>query len=170
MKCAGAILGLLVLFFSPGDNLHAQTAQTNPSVQALTIPASGVHLTKRQQRHLIKYNEAGAIRTLFTLLSAEATYQATAGNGKYGALAELHKEGLIDFVLADGHRYGYLFRIRREEFSSESPASYEILAVPRTYGRTGRRSFYMDESGAIRFADKHGAEANREDDLIVIDP
>ena len=128
-------------------------------------------LTARQQRNLIRYNEAGAIMTLRTLFSSEATYQATTGNGDYGTIEELGKEQLIDHVLAEGHRYGYLFRVRREKRSSESPqASLEIVAVPRTYGRTGRRSFYMNESGVINYADKKGAEANPRDDVMVIDP
>jgi hypothetical protein len=108
--------------------------------------------------------------TLRTLLSAEATYQATAGQGDYGTIEELGKQGLVDFVLAEGHRFGYLFRVRLEKFSSESTASYKIVAVPRTYRRTGRRSFYLDQTGVIRYADKKGAEANRDDNLIVIDP
>jgi hypothetical protein len=128
-------------------------------------------LTTRQQRNLIRYNEAGAIRTLQTLLSAEATYQSTTGNGDYGTIEELGKEQLIDYVLAEGHRFGYLFRVRREKRSPESPqASLEIVAVPRTYRQTGRRSFYMNESGVIHAADKKGAEANPGDDETVIDP
>ena len=128
-------------------------------------------LTTRQQRRLIRHNEAGAIRSLQTLFSAEATYQATVGNGDYGTLDELRKEGLVDYVLGEGHRYGYLFRVRREKRSSESPqSSLEITAVPRTYGRTGRRSFYMDESGVIHAASKNGAEATIADQLFVIDP
>jgi hypothetical protein len=124
----------------------------------------------RQQLLIIKDNEAGAFRSLQTLFSSEATYQATTGNGDYGTLDELRKQGLIDQVLVEGHRYGYLFRIRREKRSSESQPSLEITAVPRTYGRTGRRSFYMDESGVIYAADKNGAEATTADHLLVIDP
>ena len=108
--------------------------------------------------------------TLRTLYSAEATYQATTGNGEYGTIEELGKQNLIDYVLAEGHRFGYLFRIRVEKFSPESAASLEIVAVPRTYKRTGRRSFYMNETGAIHGSDKGGAEANPGDDPIVIDP
>lgn len=160
-------LVFLVLLFSVSDCLQAQTVQP---AQIQTRPAAVTSRAKRQQRRLIRHNEAGAIMNLRTLYSAEATYQATKGNGSYGTIEELRRENLIDFVLAEGHRYGYLFRVRRENFSSESPASLEIVAVPRTYGRTGRRSFYMDETGVLRAADKHGAEANLNDELIVIDP
>lgn len=158
---------LVVLLLSLSNNLQAQTVQP---VQVLTRPAAVVRLTTQQQRRLIRHNEAGAIRTLQTLLSAQATYQATTGNGDYGTIEELGKEKLIDYVLAEGHRYGYLFRVRREKFSPESQASFEIVAVPRSYRRTGRRSFYMNETGVIHAADKNGAETNLGDDLIVIDP
>jgi hypothetical protein len=127
-------------------------------------------LTTRQHCRLIRHNEAGALRSLQTLFASEATYQATAGNGDYGTLDELRKQGLIDPVLAEGHRFGYLFRIRREKWSAESPASIEIMAVPRTYGRTGRRSFYMNETGVVYAADKNGAEATTADKSFVIDP
>ena len=161
-------LVLVSLLFSVSGNLAAQTLLP---VQAQTRPASGPRLTRRQQRYLIRYNEAGAIMMLRTLHSAEATYQATTGNGNYGTIAELRKEGLIDYVLAEGHRFGYLFRVRQEKISSESPqASFEIVAVPRTYGRTGRRSFFVDETGVIRYTDKKGAEPNRDDDMLAIDP
>ncbi len=166
--CAGPatpVFALVALLLSLGINLQAQTAQP---VQAKPRPVA--RRTTRQQRNLIRHNEAGAIMTLRTLFSSQATYQATTGNGDYGTIEELRKENLIDYVLAEGHRYGYLFRVRREKFSPESQASFEIVAVPRIYRRTGRRSFYMDETGVIHAADKNGAEANLSDDLVVIDP
>jgi hypothetical protein len=161
------VFALIVLLLSPVINLQAQIAKAS---QAQTRPVAADRLTPRQQRNLIRYNEAGAIRTLQTLLSSEATYQSTTGNGDYGTIEELGKEKLIDYVLAEGHRYGYLFRVKREKFSPESPASFEIVAVPRTYMRTGRRSFYMNETGVIHAANKKGAEANPSDDIMVIDP
>lgn len=162
-------LVFVALLFSVRANVKAQTVQPAQAVQLTTRPGV-TRLTNRQQRNLIRHNEAGAIRTLFTLLSAEATYQATVGSGDFGTIEQLGKEKLIDFVLADGHRFGYLFRARLEKFSSKFPASFKIVAVPRTYGRTGRRSFYLDESGVIRYLDKKGAEANPEDNMLVIDP
>ena len=155
-----ALVALLVI----GDCFQALI--TSP-VQA---QAQTRRLTPRQQRNLIKYNEAGAINTLRMLFSAEATYQSTSGNGDYGTIEELGRDKLIDPVLAEGHRYGYFFRIRREKSSTESQASLQIVAVPQSYRRTGRRSFYINETGVIYAADKHGSEANPEDDVIVIDP
>ena len=150
-----------------GHNFQAQTVKT---VQVRTHPPAVARRLARQQRRIIRYNEAGALRSLQTLFSSEATYQSTTGNGDYGSLEDLRKEGLLDSVLAQGHRYGYLFRIRREKRSSESQSSLEIVAIPRSYGRTGRRSFYIDETGAIHAADRKGAEATTADPLFEIDP
>lgn len=158
------IVALSLCFY---QSLHAQcgkAAQERPQTPVLT------HRVKRGQRQIIKHNEAGAITSLQTLFSAEATYQATAGNGDYGTLEELREQKLIDVLLAAGHRYGYLFRIRREKRSAESQSSLEITAVPRTYGRTGLRSFFVDETGLIRAVDKKGIEANLTDRVMVIDP
>jgi hypothetical protein len=62
--------------------------------------------------------------------------------------------------------HGYLFRVRVERLSSESPSSYEVVAVPRKYGTTGRRSFYVNETSPIVAADRKGAAANVGDDPL----
>ena len=166
-RTAARVFTLLTLLLCVGDNLQAQWGT---AVKTKSGPTVVARLTPRQQRNLIRYNEAGAIRSLQTLLSAEATYQATTGNGDYGTIEEVSKEKLIDYVLGEGHRYGYLFRVRLEKRSSESQAAFQIVAVPRTYLKTGRRSFYIDETGVIHAADKNGAEASLADDPLVIDP
>lgn len=151
---------VLVLILTFMFDLHGQTA--SPVYRS---PADAGR-NSRYRRNLIKYNEAWAIRIVRTLHSAQATYQATVGNGNYGTLEELGKEKLINAVIADGHGYGYVFRIRTEKFSPESPASFEIVAVPRKYGRTGRRSFYVNENGLVVAADRKGGEANATDDPL----
>jgi len=173
MRCAAtatSIFAAAVSLLSFSSSNQSQTIQPRQPVPAQTRAPAVPRLTPRQQRRLIRYNETGAIMTLRTLFSAEATYQATTGNGNYGTIAELGKQNLIDYVLAEGHRFGYLFHARVEKYSPESPSSLEIFAVPRTYGRTGRRSFYINETGVIHAADKKGAEASLTDELVVIDP
>jgi len=51
----------------------------------------------------------------------------------------------------------------------EGGGRYEALAVPIEYGPTGRRSFYMDETGVIRGADHEGG-APKSDDPVVPGP
>lgn len=151
---------LIALLIGPTANLQAQTTQRRSQSQANSRRAA------QYRNRLIKYNEAGAVNSLHTLFSAEATYQATVGNGNYGTLEELRKENLVNYVLGQGHRYGYLFKVRIEKASSESGAALEIVAIPRIYGRTGKRSFYVNEQGVIHGADKKGAEASIADEPL----
>src|SRR2546421_726717 len=44
-------------------------------------------------------NEGSAQQSLRTMSSAEATYQATAGNGSYGPVSAMVTQNLIDSVL-----------------------------------------------------------------------
>jgi type II secretory pathway pseudopilin PulG len=106
-------------------------------------------------------NEGAMIGVLRTLHSAEATYQATRGNGAYGTLAQLADAGgpLIDSDLASGTHYGYKFTIHVEPSGFDEPARFQVVGVPLTYGSSGLRSFYVDESGVIRAENNHGAEA-----------
>src|SRR5438067_11999335 len=54
-------------------------------------------------------NEGSAQQSLRTMSSAEATYQATAGNGNYGAVQSLVDQNLIDSTLGGGTKSGYRF-------------------------------------------------------------
>src|SRR6266508_688060 len=59
-------------------------------------------------------NEGSAQSSIRTLFSAEATYQATAGNGAFGTQANLMGQFLIDSVLGQADataKSGYLFTI-----------------------------------------------------------
>lgn len=127
---------------------------------------SQIRSSSKRVRRLIGYNQAGAVFCLRGILNAEATYQATSGNGDFGTLEQLGKQGLLDYILAEGHRYGYLFKVRLKKGTSESPALFEAVAVPRSYGRTGVVSLYIDTTGIMRGADKKGAEATVHDEAL----
>src|SRR5438876_5797896 len=63
-------------------------------------------------------NEGSAQQSLRTISSAEATYQATAGNGNYTDLAGLGSGSLVDSVLAGGSKSGYSFAVAKTDVSS----------------------------------------------------
>ncbi len=88
-------------------------------------------------------NEAAAIATLRTVVTAERVYSMTAGNGSYGDLGDLRAENLIDEPLAAGFRQGYNFAL------SKQSDYFAITATPAST-RTGTRSFFVDTSGVIR--------------------
>jgi type IV pilus assembly protein PilA len=106
-------------------------------------------------------NEGATIKALRTLHSAEATYQATKGEGDYGTLTDLQGDSLISADLASGVRSGYRFKVECVSRTKDRPAAFEVVAVPTEYGSSGRRSFFIDETGVIRGEDRHGLEANR---------
>ena len=56
----------------------------------------------------------------------------------------------IDEVLATGTKSGYTFVINVDN-AGDGDEAYTATARPVTYGRTGVRSFFLDESGVIRF-------------------
>jgi len=106
-------------------------------------------------------NEASSIATMRVIFSSEATYQATAGAGAYGSLANLNGAGLIDSVVngADSTaatpapKSGYLFTAATvavtglPAFDASSVASVHT-SVSSVTG-TGSRSFYVNESGVM---------------------
>ena len=111
-------------------------------------------------------NEECTIANLRTLYSAEVTYQAISGNGNFGTLDQLAAVGLINSGLATGSANGYNLVVIHFDRTNNTPASFKITAVPINYGVTGIRSFYVDESGVIRGADKNGAPADADDPVI----
>lgn len=111
-------------------------------------------------------NERFAIRSLRHLHSAQAAYQATIGNGNYGTLQNLSQASFIDSALATGLKYGYSFQIVVIAGVGTAPAAFYVSARPLGYRKTGKRSFFIDESGVLRGADKNGALANQNDPPI----
>lgn len=107
-------------------------------------------------------NEGSAIKSLRTIHSAQATWQATKGQGKFGTLSELHHDNLISGDLAGGMRHGYRFTIELVADGDGYPG-FTAVGVPVDYGWSGRRSFYIDETGVIRAVDGHGTEATKYD-------
>lgn len=112
------------------------------------------------------HNERFAVRTLQTLHSAEVTYQATAGNGNFGSLANLLQANLIDAATASGNKNGYHFVVQTTAMNGNTPANFSITATPQRYRKTGRKSFYINTSGVMRGADKDGLPATADDPII----
>lgn len=108
-------------------------------------------------------NERCVIQSLRTLHGAEATYQATSGNGNFTGLTELGRFGLLNSYQATGLIHGYSIVVVTFPRTNTTPAEFRIIAVPQTYGVTGIRSFYIGTSGVIYGADKNGRPANEDD-------
>jgi hypothetical protein len=111
-------------------------------------------------------NERFVIRAIVQINGAQATYQATSGNGNYGSLADLRNAGFIDAVLAASNKYGYSYVMTVTASSPGVPSTYRLTATPIRYPKTGKRSFFTDHTGETRGADKNGEVATAADPLI----
>ena len=100
-------------------------------------------------------NEAIAKSLLRTVVSAEATFQSTKGDGRYGTLEELVSQGLVSKDLLE--KYGYKIEV------TVSANRFEATAIPLEYGKTGRFSYFVDESGVLRGGDHGGGAATLSD-------
>lgn len=107
-------------------------------------------------------NEASAIAGVRTISTAETAYAtAYTAVGYSVALIDLGDGGssncvaistqacLLDSVLAGGNKSGYLFTYAND---GNTPAvAYTINADPSLRGASGRRSFFSNQPGVIRF-------------------
>ena len=90
-------------------------------------------------------NEASAIGSLRTIISAQATYRSR--NSGYGTLTQLQTSSLIDPALgaataSTAPKSGFWYSI-----PTNSTTQFYVVAMPVTNG--GDRMFYTDETGVI---------------------
>jgi hypothetical protein len=113
-----------------------------------------------------RLNESFVINALRQVQAAQMTYRESVGAGNFGTFYALRQANLIDAALGTLQKYGYNFSINVTNVSAAGSSFYSVTAVPLRYIKSGRRSFYIDESCRIRGADKNGAAANIDDPII----
>ncbi len=137
----------------------------------LDLPA----LAKQWAQAELESGEAAAVAALRKLAEAAETYRGAFGQlpetlAQLGPAAEgisPGAAGLVDAELAAGRKGGYLFRYLFLPAKGEgAEARFELTATPVDYGKTGRRSYFLDASGTLRGGDKLGATATIADPRI----
>jgi type II secretory pathway pseudopilin PulG len=144
----------------------------------LDIPS----MAKQWEQADLEAREDKAIAALRELATALETYRRA-----YGKLPDTltplgpaprsgispEASGLVDAELAAGNKDGYAIRYNivpaggnLSEEDANQAAKYGLAATPNEYGKTGRRSFFLDASGVLRGADKQGAVAVSTDPRI----
>ena len=80
----------------------------------------------------------------------------------------------VDAELSAGNKDGYAFRYRivpaagnLSEEEANQAARFELAATPVEYGKTGRRSFFVDQSAVLRGDDHGGAPAGASDNPVA---
>jgi hypothetical protein len=75
--------------------------------------------------------------------------------------------GLLKEDLIRGAVEGYTIRYRVVPVGAGgTETQFELMATPTEYGKSGKRSFFMSETGKLRGADKTGAAATLADPVI----
>ena len=128
-----------------------------PVIVILSIAVPNLYASRRAA------NEGSAINALRTIHGAEATYQATEGRGAFGTLEDLQRRNLISDDLVSGTRRGYRFKVEIVTDTGDGVPGFMAVAVPANYPSSGKRSFFLDETGVIRAADSQGMEATKYD-------
>jgi hypothetical protein len=98
---------------------------------------------------LVDLNQDNMTDVLKRLIGMEAVF-AQANNGIYGELKALVASGLMSDDMFDPKSSGYNLKL------TINGKTYVATAEPVHYGRTGKLSFWMDQTGAIKSADNGG--------------
>jgi type IV pilus assembly protein PilA len=106
-------------------------------------------------------NEASAVGSVRSIVTAEVTYSSTWGTGFAAALTNLGGANpctasavtacLVDQVVASGTKSGYTLAAPGGAPVGLIRQTFAVSAKPTTIGQTGQRSFCSDESGVVRF-------------------
>ncbi len=125
------------------------------------------------QKNMIAADEAAAVAFLRTVNTAAVTYASTYNVGYPKSLAAMGESpdgrfsqehaGLIDKTLASGMKAGYTITYRPGPAVDGRIDTYTAVTRPAQYGKTGKRSFFTDQSGVIR-------ETQEDRDPAVKDP
>lgn len=107
----------------------------------------------KMNKQIMAAHEMAAIRQIGTIHQAETQYYSQFGqyaqtlsqlgpppSGAAGPAAA----DIIPKVLADGKASGYIFTV------AGSPTGYAVTAVPESFGSSGSRTFYSDQTLVIR--------------------
>jgi len=103
-------------------------------------------------------NERIAIGLMYTIAYAEHQYKMKRGNGSCGTLDQLIAADLVEKNMIE--KSGYVFDV------TVSGDKFEVSAVPSEYGKSGKLSLFIDQSGVLRGGDRNGAAANASDPTI----
>jgi hypothetical protein len=102
--------------------------------------------------------ETTAFYMLQRIAGAELSYKDEKKKGRFGTLEELVAEGLLEKDFLDTMEY-------KVELNASSD-KFEVTATPKTYGKTGRRSFFIDQTDVLRGADRRGERATADDPKV----
>jgi hypothetical protein len=152
----------------------------NPTAEAITYALSDDGLGTRHELHLPKNlilmtvasissatknpppeaNEGMAIGMLAGLSGAEDQYKNGPGKGSYGSLQQLSDSKMFSLDMLDKYAAAYKFEV------TINGDQFEAVATPKEYGKSGKRSFFVDKTGVVRGDDHGGGPATIADKVV----
>jgi hypothetical protein len=167
-----------IRFFLNADSTHPTVVQTVLNrdrklkiwrITAFYVVAFGgqsddVFELDRLMEARVAANETAIVPIVRQIQEAEARYALNAGQNRFGSLAELKRAGELPGDIASGTYKGYKLEVITN--NDAVPPTFVIHAVPQSYGKTGRRSFVMDDTARLRGADRRGERATLNDPVI----
>lgn len=150
---------------SPGAVTHSLTRDAGGLFHELHVPKNLLTLWTAsalvaRQIAPLRRNETMAIYALYNVANMQQTYKNT--NGRYATLAELEaqlkkenadepyeQEMTTSFLKVEGYQIKL----------NVSGDKFDVTATPTGYPKQGRRSFYVDQTNALRGGDTKGKPA-----------
>jgi hypothetical protein len=154
---------LLPLSLEPGSVSHVVSDEGDGALHEVRLPRNLLAMFVAHERidakqAPIRNNENHAIDALMHLNEVETDYKEGKGRGAYATLEQLvAAKQMPDFYL---NNPGYKIEL------SISGDRFEATATPTAYPEKGRRSFFIDQSGVLRAADKGGRPADSSDEPL----
>ncbi|HSK62527.1 MAG TPA: hypothetical protein VK893_01755, partial [Pyrinomonadaceae bacterium] len=102
-------------------------------------------------------NERAAMGTLWRIANAQRNYREQ-NNNRYGSFEELVAAELLPEDAFKSGNYKFAMTL--------TPEGFEVSAVPVEYGKSGKLSLFIDQSGVVRGGDHGGSAATSSDDPI----
>jgi hypothetical protein len=92
------------------------------------------------------------------IANVEGQYRSGEGQGSFASLEKLIENQMIskEYIESNGYRIEITL----------SGNKFEATATPLEYGKTGRTSYYIDDSNVLRGADHGGGPASAADKPI----
>ncbi|HKG22983.1 MAG TPA: hypothetical protein VKC34_13885, partial [Blastocatellia bacterium] len=111
------------------------------------------YLMASENQAAMPRNETSARATMTHINIVQQTHHSE--HGRYATLEELEK--LYSLSKSNLEKGGYRFDL------VVAGGKYQVTATPKEYDRTGRLSFYSDETGVVRAGDHGGSAASAQD-------
>jgi hypothetical protein len=157
-----------------GDDTRAYVTRLTTTAQPITYSLSNDGLGVLHELHLPKNfvllsiagiassenppetvkNERLVMSKLWMIANAQRQYKEKTGQG-YGSFEELMAAEVLPKDVIESSSYKLEMTLTAEGF--------QVTAVPVEYGKTGKLSFFIDQSGMVRAGDHGGAAATASD-------